>query len=77
MLKAILEKEYKTMKVENEEFVMVPKKEFLKLKRDYSKLVDEEYPKLYIEKDEEWTWEGIDFWSEGIDPKEIINHLRS
>ena len=35
MSKVILEKEYATMKVKDEEFVMVPKKEFLKLKRDY------------------------------------------
>jgi hypothetical protein len=44
----------------------------LKLKRDYTKIENEEYPKLYTEVDEEWTWDTIDFWPEGIASKDLL-----
>lgn len=65
-------KPYTSFTVKNEEFVVVPKKEFLKLKRDYTKIENEEYPKLYTEVDEEWTWDTIDFWPEGIASKDLL-----
>ena len=68
-----------SFKVKNKEFVVIPKKEFLKLKRNYSQVEkkEEEYPKLYTEIDEEWTWETIDFWPKWVDTKELINYLKS
>ena len=47
-----------SFKVKNEDFFIVHKKE--------------KYPKTYIETDEEWTWETLDFWPEWIDPQELL-----
>lgn len=71
MATATSEQEYTSFMVKNEEFVVVPKKEFQRLTSQ------DEYPKLYTEVDEEGTWETIDFWPEGIDSKELISHLKS
>jgi len=68
----MLTEELTTFKVKNEEFIVVPKMEFLRLKRDYSVMEKEEFPKIYNEVDEEWTWETIDFGPEWVDPKELL-----
>ncbi len=54
----------------DKEFIEVLDK-FFKLKEEYLK-DDEEYPKVYNETDEEWNWETIDFWPEGVSPKELL-----
>lgn len=50
--------------------------------RDFMKTLEKikengEYPKMYTETDEEWTWETLNFWPEWIDAKEMINYLKS
>lgn len=55
MATATSEQEYTSFMVKNEEFVVVPKKEFQRLTSQ------DKYPKLYTEVDEEGTWETIDF----------------
>lgn len=72
----ILEKPLSSFKVKDEEFVVISKKEFLRLKRDYKK-AENEFTKLYTEIDEEWTWETIDFWPNWVEAEDFINHLRS
>jgi hypothetical protein len=53
MSQTVAKKAYTSFTVRNEEFVVVPKKEFMKLKRDYSRNQDEDFPKLYTETDKE------------------------
>ncbi len=66
-----IEEDVTSFTLRNEEFVVIPKKEFQRL-QDL-----EEYPKIYTQTDEEGSWETLDFWPEWIDPKQLINHLRS
>ena len=67
----ITDQDYVSFLVKDEEFVVVPKKEFLEFQKS------QEYPKFYRETDGEWEWETVDFWPNWVNPQELIDHLRS
>ena len=54
----------------NEEYVVIPKKEFQRLQRPHN------YPKLYTEVDSDGVWETLDFWPEWVDTQDFIEYLR-
>lgn len=71
MSTTITEKEYSSFMVKDEEFIVVPRREFQRLRQL------DEYPKLYNQEDKEWVLETIDFWPNWVDAWELVDHLRS